>query len=787
MRKIITGITLFILVSCQSDYQDEPLHSIPTITVEQGNSIGVDLSVYFTSKIKSIDVPGHPFLDVTYDAHNDSLVITPKPHAPRLSKIPLVVNGREQEILVRIQPLIEYTFTYKPQPGEKHVIVMGGFNDWSRTALPMEDKDNDGVFERSVYLKPVRHEYKFVIDGEEKIDPENPVFISNNIGGWNSILDLSDRKESAAGKYVKRTYSGGKVRFDFIPSEDGTVPVFPYVYFNNAAVHNDAFDLLPDGGLTVNLRKLKNGTLRITGLDEEGRVIDDNITLIRNGKPLSPESHSDNWYFTVLYSLMTDRFLDGNPANTVKVINPELKEIANWHGGDFAGIIQKLQEGYFSNLGINAIWLSPVQRQPEQGWKESIPPYRTYAGYHGYWPIAPREIDPRFGTEEELKQLVNLAHAKGLRVILDFVSNHVHEEHPYFKDHREWFGQVELPDGSLNIRNWSEETRLTTWFDTFIPSYDYLAAPEAVDQVVDDALWWMETFNFDGFRQDAVKHVPHIFWKKLTAGIKEKFPMKNVYQIGETFGSDALIASYVNPGELSAQFNFSIYFNARVPFANDEADFSHLATVLEDNAIAFGPVNLMGNITSSHDQMKFMAVADGQVGWGDNGTELAFTNPPKTSENEQTYSKLANFYAFNISIPGIPVVYYGEEIGLMGAADPDNRRPMKFGNDVNAFGQNLQITFSALNKLRQEYPALAIGDYIPVYQKGPVWVFEKRYFNERILVAFNHSANSTIIDLELDENPSVAINLLDEAKQEIGNGRLSFIAVPYSHTFFALE
>ncbi len=787
MRKIIIGIPLYFLLSCQHSYQDNTLHPIPTIIVEQGKSASIDLSVYFAGDVKSIEVPGHPFLDITFYAHNDSLVITPQADAPRLSKIPLTINGRQEEILVRIQPLAEHTFSYKPDPGEKHVVVMGGFNDWSRSALPLEDNDGDGVLERTVYLKPERHEYKFVIDGTEKIDPENPVFISNNIGGWNSILDLSDQKETAAGKYVKKTFSGGKVWFDFIPPKDGSVPVFPYVYFNNTALHNDAFDPLEDGNLMVNLSKLNNGTLRITGLDEKGRVINDNITLIRNGEPLNPKSHSDNWHFSILYNLMTDRFLDGNPANTVKAKNPELHEKANWHGGDFAGIIQKLEDGYFSDLGINAIWISPVQRQPEQGWVESIPPHRTYTGYHGYWPIAPREIDPRFGTEAELKQLVKIAHSKEIRVILDFVSNHVHEEHPYFNEHREWFGDVQLADGSMNIRNWSEETRLTTWFDTFIPSFDYLSSPEAIDQVIDDALWWMGTFNLDGFRQDAVKHVPHAFWKQLTARMKKEFPMKNFYQIGETFGSDALIGSYVNPGELSAQFNFAIYFNARNPFASDEADFSHIATIVEDNALAFGPINLMGNITSSHDQMKFMAVADGQVGWGDNGTELAFTSPPKPSDNEQTYLKLANFYAFNLSIPGVPVLYYGEEIGLMGAADPDNRRPMKFDNEVNMYGQKLRETFSSLNKLRKEHPAMAMGDYIPISQEGSVWIFEKRYFDERILIIINHSASSKTLDFQIEGKPSIAINLLEESREELVDGRINHVAAPYTHTFYELK
>ena len=222
--------------------------------------------------------------------------------------------------------------------------------------------------------------------------------------------------------------------------------------------------------------------------------------------------------------LMVDRFLDGNESNTVKIKTNELHDLANWHGGDLAGIIQKLEEGYFTDLGINSLWISPVNRQPDSAYVEWIEPHEKFSGYHGYWPIAAREIDPRFGTEDELKKVVELAHSQNLKVILDFVSNHVHEDHHYFKDHRDWFGSMTLPNGDLNIRNWSEETRLTSWFDDFIPSFDYPSAPEAIDQVVDDAIWWLETFDLDGFRQDAVKHVPHTFWKAFKAEMKNKYP-----------------------------------------------------------------------------------------------------------------------------------------------------------------------------------------------------------------------------------------------------------------------
>ncbi|MFH1851805.1 MAG: alpha-amylase family glycosyl hydrolase, partial [Candidatus Neomarinimicrobiota bacterium] len=559
------------------------------------------------------------------------------------------------------------------------------------------------------------------------------------------------------------------------------------VLVDNTLLTDQEVDQKPDGSVVVNVSGWEQGLLRISGLDGAGRVIPENQTIIKNGRLLDCNAEPDDWHFAVLYSLMVDRFLDGDPVNTSKAGDADLHPLADFHGGDIAGINAKLEEGYFRDLGINAIWISPVSRQPEGAYVESIPPNRKFTGYHGYWPVRAREVDPRFGSAGELRRLVELAHEQDIRVILDFVSNHVHEEHEYCQSHPEWFGSMYLPDGTVNIRNWSNETRLTTWFDEFIPSFDYPAAPAAEDQVVEDALWWLETFNFDGFRQDAVKHVPHTFWKKLTAAMKTRFPERDFYQIGESFGSDELIKSYVNPGELNSQFNFAIYFNARGPFSADQADFGYLANILQDNRDIFGPVNLMGNLTSSHDQVRFMGFADGQMSFGDNGTERAFNDPPGAVRNGSSYDKLVNFTAFNLAIPGVPVIYYGEEIGLMGAADPDNRRPLRFAGELTAPEKITLARIAALTRLRRQYPALSIGDYIPLLVDGPLLVFGRIYFDERIIVAFNQSAGERTVTVDLPFPATGAVDLLNDETMQIANRQLELTLPAYGHRIVILN
>ncbi|RMF08035.1 MAG: hypothetical protein D6762_06445 [Candidatus Neomarinimicrobiota bacterium] len=638
-----------------------------------------------------------------------------------------------------------------------------------------------------VWLKPERHEYKFVIDGEEKIDPANPVFVSNNIGGWNSILDLRDQREAPAGKFWKGRADGSRLTFQYQPPEDGARPAQIWVTLNNRRLHPDQVDPQPDGSVTVRLPKGAQGTLRVTGLDAQGRAIPENITLLRQGQPLNPANAGDDWHFTVLYNLMIDRFHNGNPDNDRPIADPRLPDLANFLGGDLAGITEKIRDGYFDRLGINALWISPVQRQPDSAYAEYIEPHRVYTGYHGYWPVLPRTVDPRFGTAQDLQNLVATAHAHGIRVLLDLVTNHVHEEHPYYREHPEWFGSVRLPDGTMNIRNWSEETRLTTWFDTFLPSFDYPHHPEAIRQVVADALWWLDTFDLDGFRQDAVKHVPHTFWKTLTAELRQHDPARTLYQIGETFGSDELILSYVNPAELDAQFNFSIYFNARGHFVADETDFQPLWEVMETNLAVMGPVHLMGNITSSHDQLRFIGLADGQVQFSDDGTRRALEDPPGPVRHPSSYRKLAAFHAFNLALPGIPVIYYGDEMGLMGAGDPGNRRPMRFEGDWTGAERTLFRTVRRLCRLRRTHPALALGDVRLVYVQGATLFFLKQYFSERLLIGFHQSPDTISVTLGLDPEVTRLRDLMEDRDVPVKDGRVRLTLPPYAFVYYSLE
>jgi len=784
MRNLIYITICFIFFACDSDSHDRNFYTVPTLKVPEGMTKGFDLSVYKSHSDMTIHFEFHPDLIIRFDSDSDSLFITPKASTSQLLFLTGTAGQFPINLPITIEPMIEYKFKLKSQWENNQVFVMGNFNDWSRTKHPLNDKNGNGLFERSVFLKPNTYEYKFVVGDSEIIDPENENVISNNMGGWNSVLDLSHFKESPSGQWVKKNHEGNYLTFTFLKSSD-VLPMETIALWNNTRLHPDVVDPQINGDVIINISDLNYGLLRLLGLDNKGNLIKENHTWIKDGIPLHIKTSPDDWHFKTIYSLMIDRFLDGDPSNTIQ-IGGDLHPLVDFYGGDFEGIIQKLEDGYFSELGISALWISPFQSQPTNAFREWNPPHRMYSGYHGYWPVSPRKIDARFGTENELKTLITLAHSKHIKILSDFVSNHVHEDHPYYKTKKNWFGNVELPDGSMNIRRWDGDTRLTTWFEPFLPSFDY-SNTNAIDVVVEDAVWWMQEFDLDGFRQDAVKHVPHLFWKKLTNELKQNFPEKNYYQIGETFGSDELILSYVNPSELDAQFNFDIYFTARNVFASSNGDMTLLKETLDQNFRNYQPVNLMGTITSSHDQIRFISVADKQMSFSENGTERAFNSPPEAIEHSSSYLKLANFTAFNFSIPGIPVIYYGEEIGLPGAGDPDNRRPMRFGRNLKIGESILKEKVSSLTNLRQTYTSLSIGDFYTVFLDGPTWIYFKIYFDEIILVAINHNDKRQSVSFENPIQVSSWRRLKNNIPFSLTGNKTTLHLQPYSHGYFLGE
>lgn len=735
-------------------------------------------------------------INVSYNKDNRYISISAKNNFSGFELVPFRLSEKSYMLPVLVVRTGKYIFSYKAQPGDIQINLFGQFNSWNRQNLPMKDNDGDGVYEIEIPLDPGRYEYKFFVDGKEITDPGNPVKVPNGLGDFNSVRIIEETGDNTFLHIIDSETNKRESRFAFYLSGSNTDnPIAPEhikaLYDNQAFPENNIAII----GKRIELRidnKMSEGnhTIRVA-VNYEGKCSNIQTIHLTDGRFAGSEGTPRTLNDQIIYSLMIDRFSNGDTTNDSPVKQDSLYKPANYNGGDLKGIIRKIEEGYFSNLGINTLWISPVIDNTNNAYREYPPPHRWYTGYHGYWPVSSTKVEEHFGNMNLLRDLINTAHLNGINVLLDYVSNHVHEEHPLWKEHRDWFGVLELPDGRKNLRLW-DEFRLTTWFEPYMPSFDYTGSIEALEYMTDNAVWWLRVTNADGFRHDAVKHVPNEFWRLLTKKIKRNILIpekKLIYQIGETFGGIDLIASYVNNGQLNAQFNFNLYDVAVPTFLDTSASFLLVDYQIKKTLRVFGYNNLMGNIMDSHDKIRFMAYADGDLLINDGKAGDAAWNNPPVVDKPESYKKLKLYIAFLTTIPGIPVIYYGDEIGMTGAADPDNRRMMRFDDQLNALENQTYNDVSKLISLRKNHPALRYGDFFTLQADENFYIYLRSDFNERILVVLNKNPGRKSAEINLPGiyNLKTAEDLLTNESVHISDDSFTVSTEGYGYKIFILN
>lgn len=495
-----------------------------------------------------------------------------------------------------------------------------------------------------------------------------------------------------------------------------------------------------------NAKKFERSYLRLYSANSSTQGNDILIPL-NNGRVIESASYlkRDDKHSQIMYSLMIDRFRDGNPYNTMKLNSPDVLSKVDYYGGDLEGIIEKIKSGFFNNLGINTIWISPITQNPLDAWGQFEDPVTKFSGYHGYWPIYLTKIDKRFGNEEVLKELLFEAHSRDINVILDYVANHMHIDSPTLKANPEWTTSPVTSDGRPNFELW-DEFRLTTWFDKHIPSLD-LERKEVYEPMTDSALFWITNFEFDGFRHDATKHIPEVFWRSLTKKIKESRPGKSIYQIGETYGSPSLINSYVRNGMLDGQFDFNVYDSFIWSIINSDGSFASVMKTLEESLSTYGYHNLMGYITGNHDRPRFVSLAGGDLLVDEDWKKAGWKREIGFGRSE-AYDYLSVLHTFILTIPGIPTIYYGDEYGEPGANDPDNRRWMRF-EDYSERERAVLDNFIKLAKYRSSSMPLIYGDFIPLVSDNDIIAYMRVYMGQIVIIALNKSDKPLKLDLNI--------------------------------------
>ncbi len=729
MKKFVLSI-LLMLISCRLGFyhreMEYPAKKPATpVTMEKGPT-KIHLQDYFLHPENIVSIEKHSHYSFVLDTMNYILTVTPAENFAPVENLRINFKDGYTDIPLFKSVKTDTVFSFPAHDSIKQIAFKSQITGW--VPVPMKKERNKWVYR--VSLPPGNYPYLFVVNGKEILDPGNPVKAANGLGGYNSLMSV--------GQALFRTAFISPEKYEknqIVISTDKPI-LNALAYIDNRLVPPGKVKIHPKEIILKLPQKLHGRTdLRIYAYDSTGRT-NDLLIPLKNGKPVMNPGELTRYDFhtQIMYFMMVDRFYDGYSTNNIPVQSDSVLPKVNYMGGDLQGIVKKLDEKYFQTLGVNTLWISPILKNPEGAYGHWPDPPTRFTGYHGYWPVSNMHIDYRFGDEKTFRELIEKAHQNNMNVLLDYVSNHVHKEHPVYKQHPDWFTSLYLPDGTLNLQKWDSH-RLTTWFDTFLPTFDF-SKDEPVEAMTDSALYWLSRYPLDGFRHDATKHIQLKFWRTLTRKIKSRVK-RPVFQIGETYGSPELIGSYIHSGMLDAQFDFNLYDAEVRVFARTGENISRLAGELKQSLFFYGHHHLMGNMSGNQDRVRFISYASGDVRFDEDG-KMAGWKRKITVSDTSAYYQLEKLHAFNMVIPGIPCIYYGDEIGMPGANDPDNRRMMRFKN-WNRHEKTLFHNLRNLIQLRKTSMALLYGTTrVEVPQKN-VLKITRKYFNEEIHIIFNES------------------------------------------------
>jgi len=449
-----------------------------------------------------------------------------------------------------------------------------------------------------------------------------------------------------------------------------------------------------------------------------------------------------DWRDGVLYFVFVDRFLDGDPSNNGSPVSGVLPP-ANYQGGDWAGVIEKINDNYFTDLGVNALWLSvPMNNTDDAGLGTDG---RLYSAYHAYWPTDLDATEARFGTLAELQALVDAAHAKDIMVILDYAMNHVHISSPIYAQHPDWFWDIY--DGSTYCVcgegcGWNGYQGRRCWFRDYLPDFNF-TNQAARDFSVNNAIQWALDTGADGFRLDAVKHIEDQWILDLRSRVKtdiESVTQQHFYMVGETYtGDKGTIGYYVNPSTmLDGQFDFPLRAALVSALLIRNSDMNALESFLAGNDGYYGN-GIMSTFIGNHDVPRTIHFAQDSPIWQDawaGGQEIAWDNPPGLPAGMSAFERVANSYTVLMTLPGVPLIYYGDEVGMAGAGDPDNRRFMQWSGYSS--GQTfLKNHITALTAIRAAHPALRRGNRTTVSVTTDTLAYRMSGGGDDVYVAIN--------------------------------------------------
>lgn len=778
---LLTAFLGFLITPLRAAEGEGYLGWIPIQPVEAGQDFNLDLRRFYEQgKGQALEFPeSGPGYKASLDPAKLLLRVSLQPDASGLLDIPLQVRKsdagkkdaplREAVLSLAVQPRQGHTFVYNDKPGKvAKVTVAGSFNGWNTDSHPLTEV-KPGRFELFLPLAAGEYPYKFLVDGAWTMDPDNA--LSSADGDGNSLVRLTGASATTAPGVFAAAQARDEITFEFHTGP--TPPKRVSAVLQTPDGSSKALPAEPSGNrVKFRTESFPAGSwIRVVVVDDTG------VTSPAARAQVRPDGKFQ-WQDAVIYYAFTDRFVNGNKSNDRPVKHPDVLPQANYMGGDFEGIRQRIDEGYFEKLGVNVLWLAPLNRNPDDAWKSYKPPQRTYTGYHGYWPVSSTEVEPRFGGEKGLTELVASAHAKNHKIIADLVLKHAHIEHPLWKERRDWSGTLELPDGKKNLRIWDEH-QFTTWFEEWLPGFNF-DKDEPVAFLIDNAVEWATKYKLDGYRLDAVKHINFSFWWKFRSAMRDRVQAQRtepMYFVGETFMDRKGIMSFVGPNMLDGQFDFPLYDTLMEVFATEKMDFAELEKSLAASESVYGKETLMSALVGNHDKSRFMAFADGDLPDAEikDEEEVGWNKPPQVN-NRASYGKLRLALNFILAIDGAPMIYYGDEVGLTGAGDPDNRRMMPMEDELSNEQKAVRDHFMKMAAVRKSHPALRYGSRRALVAEGGRYAFVRRHMDDVVLAAWNRDDQANYYELAVGPEMADGVyqDALSKETAEVRNGKARF-------------
>ncbi len=666
------------------------------------------------------------------------------------------------------------TVWHHPASASAQVEVVGDWNGWARPGLPMNESGDPGWLATFVTLTPGEHEYAVIEDGQWLLDPTVPTsgFHADQEVTW---LDLPDCATPGLSVDTATGTSDGhaSVAATFLAATSGD-PIDPssltVTAHDGSLVAPSSVTSDPSHGkLSFSFSSLSAGkhTLSLHARDTKGRAADPAwATVWIEPQPFDPRD-------AVIYQIMVDRYRGPHGAPLAQPSLPSGRA-----GGTVSGVTTAIESGVFAALGVTTLWLSPLYANPD-GWFAGTDG-RPYSSYHGYWPIAPRTTEASMAPEADVDALVSAAHARGLRVLFDVVPNHVHAQHPYAQAHLEsgWFNH---PDGSCicgTTCDWASHI-LDCWFVDYLPDLDW-RSPDVAAQVTSDVLWWLDRFDGDGVRIDAVPMMWRAATRRIAAAIRDKYdhPAHSMFLLGENFvGEDDfdLLRYELGPYGLDSEFHFPLMWALRGAIADGTQPMSAIDSVVQAGIADWaGSGATMATMVGNHDVDRF---ATESVGDGDADGWTPAVQPPPGSD---VYAKQSLALGAVFTLPGAPVVYYGDEVALVGHVDPDSRRVMPADADLNPDQVATRATVQSLARVRTCSAALRRGTYRLLYANDESLAFARELSGADTAVILLFRSASTIAAPFPGVAPGTWIDALSGRSQSLSAELTNVAGTPLS-------